>query len=195
MSLVDQRFFQGPIALAQLGKAEVLTALQVHIDLHEIPFLQAALGYDLWNEFYTAFRASVVEDGPVPLEQKWVDLRDGKVFTNLSGIKKVFRGLANPTTNISAVANYVYWHKMKSDTIQVVGIGTVKAAGDNAVNVDPTNKLVFAWNEMLEQVNLLWEFLEVNKDTYTSYDTVQVNYGFFGCYAPGVYHGQNAFGI
>jgi hypothetical protein len=195
MSLIDQRYFQGPLHLAQLGKSEVIAALQVHIDQHENPFLRAALGYDLWNEFNTAFLASIAEEAPVDLPQKWKDLRDGIAFTNLSGIKKVFRGLANPTTKISCVASYVYWHKMRSDTIQTVGIGTVKTAGDNATNVDPTSKLVFAWDLMQQEVNLLWEFLEANKDTYTPYDTTQIDYAFFGCSAPGVYHSINAFGI
>ncbi len=188
MSLIDKTYFRGPIMLAQLGDVNVTASVQIFIDLHEKPFLQAALGYDLW----VAFNSGITAQDP---EQKWKDLRDGIAFTNISGIKKKWVGFADGTGKLSPIASYVYWHIQKDNAAQTAGVGVVKTAAENATSADPSYKMVTAWNQMLTDINILWEFLEVNKATYSQYDTTQVNYKFFGALAPNVYYGQNQFGI
>lgn len=194
--LISTSYFRGSLHIGSVsGNANVQEDVKRFILQHEAPFLQAILGYDLWSELNTAYEASVQEVNPVALEDKWSDLVNGVVFSNLSGVKKKFVGLANGTDYLSPTANYVYWKYLEDQAIQATSIGTVKTNPENATVVGPVQKMVAAWGQMLTDVNILWEFLEANRETYTSYDTAQVDYSFVGACAPGVFNGQNIFGI
>lgn len=88
MPLVDISFFKHEIAVAQLSQQGVQENLNWFINEYEPLFLQEALGYDL----FAAFVLGLQED---PIAQRWLDLRDGIEFTNLSGYKRKWIGFAN----------------------------------------------------------------------------------------------------
>lgn len=73
MSLIDSSYFKGPLTIPQLGQPAVVDSLNDFIQQQEPLFLQAALGYELWEDFVAGLNAPVIE-------QKWLDLRDGVTF-------------------------------------------------------------------------------------------------------------------
>lgn len=77
MSLIDQSYFVGPLTIAQLGQQSVVDNLNLFINRCEPQILEAALGYDLWQDFNTGLQQSVID-------QKWLNLRDGVTFRSVS---------------------------------------------------------------------------------------------------------------
>ena len=74
MSLIDSTYFIGSLTIPQLGQPAVVDALNDFIQFQEPLFLQAALGYDLWEDFTNGLNEAIID-------QKWLDLRDGVKFT------------------------------------------------------------------------------------------------------------------
>lgn len=71
----------------------------------------------------------------------------------------------------SPIANYVYWHWMKDNTTQTVGLGEVSSKAENAAVVSPSTKMVRAWNEMSECITELYRFLDTNYSVYTDWNS------------------------
>lgn len=74
MSLITPSYFYGDIEIAQLNQQAVADAVQSAIDRYEAEYLEALLGYEMYQQFINGLAAPVVE-------QKWLDLRDGVTFT------------------------------------------------------------------------------------------------------------------
>jgi hypothetical protein len=66
----------------------------------------------------------------------------------------------------SPIANYVYWHWIKDQNTQTVGMGEVSSKSENAINVSPATKMVRAWNEMSDWLSDLYYFMQTNYQTY-----------------------------
>lgn len=81
MSLIDPSYFIGPLTIAQLGQTagnnSVANNLNLFINRAEPQLLEAALGYDLWQDFMTGLQAPIIDP-------KWLALRDGLTFKTLS---------------------------------------------------------------------------------------------------------------
>lgn len=73
MSLIDASYFTGKLTIPQLGQPSVVDALNTFIQREEPRYLQAALGYELWQDFVAGLSVS-------PIDQKWLNLRDGVDF-------------------------------------------------------------------------------------------------------------------
>lgn len=70
----------------------------------------------------------------------------------------------------SLIANYVYFHWQDDQQTQTVGLGEVATKAENAVQVSAQNKMIRAWNEMIDWV---WEmvcFIESNRASYPEWD-------------------------
>jgi hypothetical protein len=77
MSLINSSYFIGPLTIAQLGQPAVENNLNLFINRAEPQLLEAALGYDLWQDFNTGLQQSVIDP-------KWLALRDGVTFKGVS---------------------------------------------------------------------------------------------------------------
>lgn len=77
MSLIDSTYFIGPLTIAQLGQPSVVNNLNLFINRSEPQILEAALGYDLWQDFMTGLQQPVID-------QRWLNLRDGVTFKSVS---------------------------------------------------------------------------------------------------------------
>lgn len=77
MSLINSSYFTGPIKIAQLEQAGVQASLTDFISRNEDLMLQAALGYDLWNDFMNGLQLN-------PIPQMWLDLLQGTNFTTVN---------------------------------------------------------------------------------------------------------------
>lgn len=77
MSLINSSYFIGPLTIAQLGQPSVENNLNLFINRAEPQLLEAALGYDLWQDFMTGLQQPVIDP-------KWLALRDGVTFKSVS---------------------------------------------------------------------------------------------------------------
>jgi hypothetical protein len=77
MSLINSSYFVGPLTIAQLGQPAVADNLNLFINRAEPQILEAALGYDLWQDMMEGLQQPVID-------QKWLNLRDGVTFKAIS---------------------------------------------------------------------------------------------------------------
>lgn len=73
----------------------------------------------------------------------------------------------------SFIANYVYWFYMRNTATFTTGIGEKKPVSGNALNASPADKMWSAWNEMIDWLRELWEYLNSNRDVYVNWKGVQ----------------------
>ena len=110
-------------------------SLQSTIDKVERDILVNSLGITTYNELQTALL-----DLP-NADQKWKDLVNGVKYDG-----KVWEGLGN---DFSLLAYAIYYTFLKQNTNFYMAIGMSKPNSENAVNVNPTQKLVWAWENFL----------------------------------------------
>ncbi|RUP42609.1 MAG: hypothetical protein EKK63_00280 [Acinetobacter sp.] len=72
---------------------------------------------------------------------------------------------------VSPVADFTYYHWQGFNVTQTTGLGESLPKMQNGENASPVDKMVKAWNDMVEKTMLLQEFLQVNATTYPEYST------------------------
>jgi hypothetical protein len=177
MPTIDNTYFFGELSLAYPDTPSGIANLQQIIDSREAELLQRLLGYSL----YKAYKAAValeVSDNPGPavlLEQRFADLRDGKEYTNQSEVLTKWPGLrfSVGSSKKSLVANYVYWHYQADNYTFTTGSSEKKT--DNAINTNPTDKMVRAWNEMVRWNTELHLFLSDHESVYPEYKNTVID--------------------
>jgi len=171
MAIINQTYFTGDLTIAGLDRPAVVERLTLFIEKYENEFLRNVFGYQLYKALKDQWA-----DYPA-IDQRWKDLFDGKEY-EYSGRPAQYRGLVFENTDgfssgtgqiMSPIANYVYWHWMKDQTSQTVGLGQVKNKSENAEVVSPATKQVRAWNEMSEWVDELYRFLQASYAVYPEY--------------------------
>lgn len=158
--IIDTTYFQGHLMIAQKNQVAISSNLEVMIRQCEDEFLQKILGYQLYKDFTAALTGTPA--------QKWIDLRDGKEFTDAIGQLNKWVGFKN-TDKKSPIANYVYYKWMENEVSSTTGTGEKKMIFSSSVNYSPGQKMTRAWNEMVIWNRVLYKFLEVNKDVYSYY--------------------------
>ena len=143
MSIIDQSYFVGDIALPNLD--EVANSFQESMDRYEEEILKSLLGYQLYKDFITGI-------GEATPDQKWVDLLDGGVeFTfDFCGetITQEWNGLIN-SDKVSLISYYVYYKYRYENLSTTTSINDVMGIAENATKVNDTRKMVYAWNRGL----------------------------------------------
>lgn len=76
------------------------------------------------------------------------------------------------TGKTSMLANYIYYYWMRDAATQSMGIGQVAASTENGTVVSPADKMCKAWNEMVDDVHEMWQFLSVNATDYPDWDGI-----------------------
>lgn len=95
--------------------------------------------------------AGIVGEGlPVSTGNRWTDL------------------VAN-TPLIQADADYIYYHYIRDQVTQTVGVGNVITAAQNAVRSSSGGKMSRAWNEMVKYCYEVIKYLSDNADAYPEY--------------------------
>jgi hypothetical protein len=103
----------------------------------------------------------------VPIEQRWIDLRDGLVYTvDLDEHRWI--GFVNNQKR-SIIANYVYYHYTIDQIDHTVGIGNVRPKAENATVASPAFKLERAWNEMSDWIKDFKCFMQNHPDYYPTW--------------------------
>lgn len=85
MALIDQTYFKGDLTIAGLDRQQVVERLQLFIEKYEDEFLRELFGY----EFYKALLNGLSQ---VSVEQRWLDILEGKEF-QYGGYTRQWRGL------------------------------------------------------------------------------------------------------
>ena len=156
---------------------EVQTELTGFISRYEKEILTLCLGYDLYSTFITALSGTP--------DQKWTDLRDGKVY-QVNGVNVKWNGLVN-TDKISLIAYYVYYKFLVSSSEFASSNGVKLINNENAANINPRQKQVYAYNQCLDLIGspsdsvkkgTLYNFLTysngLNSLTYPNWEFTQL---------------------
>jgi hypothetical protein len=62
-------------------------------------------------------------------------------------------GIKTNSEFLNALADFVYYHYIRDNYIDTVGIGTAVSTVENGQIVKPTTKMFFAWNEMVDLID------------------------------------------
>jgi hypothetical protein len=120
------------------------TDLDFYIEEYERELLINALGIVLYEELQVA-----LVDLPSS-NQKWIDLVDGKTYTNPSNVVKRWEGLKGANKQ-SLVACYIYTQYLRNYNETFATTGVVRNDSKNATNYDATPKYIKAYNKFIEQ--------------------------------------------
>jgi hypothetical protein len=100
MSLINSSYFIGPLTVAQLGQQSVANNLNLFISRAEPQYLEAALGYDLWQDFLTGLAQPVIDP-------RWLALLNGIQFKSVSNWPNWYMGFN--------MYNWYYWLNSQRD--------------------------------------------------------------------------------
>lgn len=164
-NIIDSSFFNGTeISIPNTSQANVLEQLNGFITKYEKECLVKILGYPL----YVAF----IENRA---DQRMVDLLEG-VRYQLNGKLAEWQGLVHDT-NISLIANYIYWFFQASNATHSTGTATAKVNPSASISVSPGEKMLSAWSWMSSEVSSLILFLRNQKldgvRVYPEFDWLQ----------------------
>ena len=81
----------------------------------------------------------------------------------------------------SPIANYVYYWYLVREAQQTTGVGQAATKSQNSIRVNPMDKLVKAWNEMVNMLHDLCKFLNANRSTYPLWKTEHCRTHGCGC--------------
>ena len=165
--IIDYTYFTiGKLKLAQTGNTEGRTEINQDIEIYEPELLQKALGYDLWKAFTDGI------EGSGSIETRWESLLSGIEF-DYYGKNYKWNGFG-PDNKLSPIANYCYYRYMEDSASDVTLAGTATGAVDNNTRVAPMQKMVNAWNDMVDMLHILHRFL-LSSDDYPEYDETQTD--------------------
>lgn len=152
--ITDYTFFQdgllrvdGALALATPSPTNEAIAGRINsfIERYEPEYLCKLLGEKLYSDFLLYDKGESVND--------W----EGFMGVLVKG----------STYKTSPIANYVYFHLLRASHTDATMNG-VKGDGDDGKRVSPERKMVFAWNDMVQQNRQIYKWLE--KANYKDWD-------------------------
>ena len=158
MSIIDPTYFtQGELKLP----IDNIDDIQFFIDEHEPRILKNILGYNLYKDFITGLAVL-----PNP-DQKWLDLRDGKEYTDTSDELQKYEGV------FWIIADYVFFMIASDKQSYTTDSGVTMGETDNAKKTHPRYKQAFAYNDMVDRVKFMNDFIiatnDAVADTYENY--------------------------
>jgi len=162
-NLIDTSFFVGEIAIPNSDTPAVKERIDWFITKYEEECLLIILGQKLYNLF-------VAE----PTNQIIKDIINGAEYEDYFGTKYKWHGLVR-NTNMSLIANYIYYYFMQSAAIHNTGVSTSISETESGKSVWPVEKMIEAWNQFSREVKgQLIPFLLRKKDqngdfTYSDY--------------------------
>ena len=136
---------------------------------YENDCLLKCLGYTLFNEFI----ANVLPDGTwdtgTPI--KWDKLLTGDTVTADDGSTLIWKGITHQNVNVEKclIAQYVYIHFESDDHITRSLIGDVVEEGENSLKINPTQKVVKAWNVFVDWTEGLNSDLIIGSSAFGEY--------------------------
>jgi len=138
---------------------EVSGDIAGYVSRFEREILIKTLGFHMYNELIESLSGTP--------EQKWLDLRDGKIYQK-NGINHNWRGLINDEKE-SLIAYYV-WYQYSIHGMEVKSISGIKNLKTENTNiVDRRLHQVSAYNKMVDLIAEMDNFIQANSVDYPYY--------------------------
>lgn len=150
MYIIDQTYFTRELSIPNINEVqtEAFETLEYFVDEYVRQLLRDALGIEIFNILDTYVIDGAFDSTGAP--QYIIDLVEGKEYVK-SGVTYKWSGLIS-TQGVfkkSLLANYVYYQWLKNSFTTQSGVGEVTLNPQNANLVNPTQKLVTAWNSFV----------------------------------------------
>jgi len=154
MYIIDETYFQAPKKeVPNLDEADsrAFAELERIIDDLGRSFMYYFLTPEEVAEFNTYLVNGKFPSDVTGIPQKWVDLVNGKMYT-VNDVDLVWNGLlfTKGTYKGSVLADYVYHNWLETQASYMTGVGDAKANPKGANLVNPTQRVVKAWNDFVE---------------------------------------------
>ena len=148
--IIDETYFQRELYVPNADELNsgALKELTQFIDEKSRLCLQDVLGYSLFNDLDANIDSgNLIDAAPV----KWLNLVNGVEYT-LNGKAYRWQGLKveEGAFKRSLLANYTFYYWLEFNQSRMSGVGEVVLSAKNAVNVNPTQRLVKVWNEFVD---------------------------------------------
>lgn len=179
MAIIDESYFIGEITVAQRSQESVLEDLNFKIDKYERDFLHRFFGVKMTKDFLQG-----IEDE----DPKWLKLLNGDYFDDGN---RYWMGFANDEKQ-SIIANYVYWFYTRDLFMQETGSGSAIPQNENSTHANPTYKQIRAWNEMVDWIMTLHDYLYAND--FSDYRWMSLHWG-CGCKPEFPFVKKNSLGL
>lgn len=155
MSLIDSIHFKQDISVV----TNEFSDFTDYITKYEPKILNQILGYEL-AKLVMAYDA---DDS----EQRIIDLVEGVEFiVDDNGTNRTIAWPGFLSSDDNLIANYVWYWYQRSRLVMDSGIGAVKPNSENASRGDLSMKAMAALDNMVNQFEILYLFLDANKDVY-----------------------------
>ncbi len=151
MALIDDTYFIAELSLP-VGKYSDLTTF---INRLEPDFLVKVLGYELSKK--------VIDNDSLVS-----DLINGVEFVSDEKTMK-WRGFVNDGKK-SVIANYVYYFYLRSNATFTTNVGEKKANTENSQNAGQGMKVMRAWDEMLNELEIMEKYIKTVPELNDIYD-------------------------
>lgn len=170
-------YFVGDVLIPNLiGDGDAIAARQTEMNsflfVYELKYLKLLLGYDYdraqdGDDLFTEFNDALVAASNVyaSLSTKWKNLHD-QIYP--------LKTDDNPYL-VSPAAYYIYFYYMRQTAQTTTEGGVANPTFENATPAHATNKLVFAWNRMVELSDDITTWLLDNVSTYDTYSAPTPN--------------------
>jgi hypothetical protein len=159
MAITTYLHFVGPIAIPNTAPSVVGGANLVNlIEKYEAKFLEDVLGYKLYDLLMT----NINEGSGI-----YHDLLVGKAYTDSQDINRYWKGFREIGTN--PIANYIYCEWQKQNFSQTTSLGERRGKFENMTDSGQAQKYKDSWNDMVDMLIVMDDFLTVNKADYTNY--------------------------
>lgn len=165
MAITDRTYYINDISLPI---DEVGAQIDALILRFEPEIIEKCLGFSLKNDFYTGLEAD-------PILQKWLDLRDGKIYT-IEEISYQWIGFANASKK-SIISYFIYVEYLIETTRNIAGSGGKIIQSENSVISDSYAEQCRAFNRGMELMKQLNDFINYANDLdLTTYPNYEMNY-------------------
>lgn len=158
-NITTYQHFIGDISLPKTANNGVIDSyLNETITRVEPRFLSEVLGYSLYQLLMT----NISQTSGI-----YYDLLNGADFTDKNGLANHFEGLKGIGT--CPMANLVYYTIQDEKYSTTQTIGEKKAKAENSTDVNPVYKMVKAWNNMVDMLWIMDDFLRQKNTANSSY--------------------------
>lgn len=158
--IINTSYFFGDLYIAQITETSVANTVNKYIQKYEPQFLQRVFGYEMAKN----------------IETSYPDILNGKEFYNVYNANRLDKWLGLKVDLgggkfASVIANYVYAKYMEDNMSFSTGSGEKIIEQQTSQTVSPSVKIIRAWNEMVDQLNVLVQFMMSDRVTYAAYST------------------------
>lgn len=150
MARIDQTYFESGLrVIPNLDNADVLADLNSAIAEYEPKFFIEFFGYEFQKDMLAN-----------PTEPKYKIILDGGEWTDSAEY------LQNLTEINESIADYVYFKYIKENIVRLQGNGYFFGTNENSETVQPVDIPVSVWNNMIERMYEVKEYMETDPNDY-----------------------------